>query len=127
MNRKADRIKKIIAHVIPGIVIIIFALTLASGWYFKKLPAGQQIRTSLLELAELTSRSSWHEALDQVEELEKAWLRLAPKLQISSEDQELIEFTNSILRLKAYIKAEERGSAMAEVSTMSFLWQRLGK
>ncbi|NLM26318.1 MAG: DUF4363 family protein [Firmicutes bacterium] len=127
MNRQTDLIQKIVVHVIPLITLLLFAVILTSGSYLKKLPEGQRIQSALNELQELINQESWNEALVHAEQLASEWNKLNPKLQISVVDQELIEFTNRTQRLQAYLRAQELGSALAEINTLCYLWQRLGK
>ena len=128
MTSKKGIVKKILAYSIPVLTLIIFVLILTSGTYLKAhLQAGKQLEAAMLQLEELTFNGSWSEAEAKVSELDQAWRNLSPKLQISSEEDDIREFSNSIERLKGYIKGEDSDSALAEIGSLRFTWSRLGR
>lgn len=127
MKDKNGIFQKILVYSISVLSIVLFMLILTSGLYVKRnLPAGRQIEATLLQLEELTTNQSWIEAETKVELLDQFWNTIAPWLQISSEEGDIKHFGNTIKRLEGYIKGKNSSSALAEISSLWFIWENLG-
>lgn len=128
MKAKTGYVKKLLVYLISILSLIIFTLILTSGSYLKQtLPAGKQIETTFLQLEELTLNESWSEAEAKVKLLDQSWNDIAPKLQISSEDDDIKHFSESIKRLEGYLKGKDSSLVLAEIGSLRFVWERLGK
>ncbi|WP_070121226.1 DUF4363 family protein [Bacillus marinisedimentorum] len=114
--------------VIPIIVLIGSALFLASGGWLKE-PFGEHDRVEeAVRQTELAiEKKDWEEASRNLKKAEKAWDKVANRVQFSVERQYMYDIGVTLARLKGNIKAEDRAGALAETETFYLLWEELGK
>lgn len=127
MKINSGFIKKLLVYAISVVTLTSFTLILTSGSHLKqKLPAGIQVEITLLQLEKLDSTETWDEAITLVEQLDQAWSKIAPWLQISSEGEDIKQFSISIQRLAAHVQGKNTSFALAEIRSLRFIWDRLG-
>jgi len=123
---KSDIIKKVVAYVIPLITLIAFLTILASVGYFQTYSeAGKRIPKSIDQVEKFILRESWEEAVFQNKDLQNDWDNLTPIIQISTTEEDIREFSKTLVRLEGYLKGKEKGSALAEIGMLRFMWGQL--
>lgn len=127
-NLNKDFIKKTLAYLIPFFILAAFLFLLSSSSYLKEnLEENRKIPVVLKELDTLVAAHSWKEAESKVEILTFLWEKSAPKLQISSEEDDMKNFSLGLQRLKGFLRGKDDSSALAEIGILKLTWEQLGK
>ncbi|WP_366924022.1 DUF4363 family protein [Metallumcola ferriviriculae] len=87
----------------------------------------QEIDQLIIEIGSDISSEKWSEAKSQTESLEVEWKRIVPKIQFSSERDNITSITRNIARLKGAIDAKDKSGALQEISEAKSNWQDIGK
>jgi len=121
-----DNILKVLGYFIPLSIIVVFLVTLASGGYLQThSEAGKQISGSIDQIEKLVKNESWEEAISENMDLQSKWKTLNPIIQISTNEEDIREFSRAMVRLEGYLKGREQGSALAEIGILRFTWVQL--
>ncbi len=122
------KIQKYLAYMVPLLILVIFLLVMTSGSYLKvNLESGKEVVSALSELELLVTNQAWEQAGAKVSSLDASWRKIGPLLQISSEEDDIKQFTQGIARLRGYIGGQDAGSALAEIELLKLIWTRLGR
>ncbi len=104
----------------------LFLVVMTSGSILKRpLGSGDDVLGRMKEVGAAVDKSRWEEATRASQGLDSAWKKVSARIQISSEKDELLKFGESVQKLKAYLKAKERGDALAELAVLRSLWGEL--
>lgn len=123
--KSSDELKKIIAYLFPILILTFFLLILTSGYFVKMtFLSGTTIPETLVELELIVESESWEEAESMTNSLQKQWDKLAPFLQISTTEEDIKGFSQSIIRLKGYIRGQELGLALSELKLLNYTWNQ---
>lgn len=125
---RGNFIKKLTAFLIPIFIFGIFFIVLQSTTIMKKpFNQFQEIDQLIIEIGSDISSEKWSEAKSQTESLEVEWKRIVPKIQFSSERDNITSITRNIARLKGAIDAKDKSGALQEISEAKSNWQDIGK
>lgn len=122
----SNSIKKVLAYIIPSIIIIAFLVVLASGGYLKaNTESGKQIPKLIDKIETLIQNEAWEEALGEKERLQNHWNTLTPLIQISTTEETIKDFSRALNNLDGYLKGKEQGMSLAEIAMLRFSWDSL--
>ncbi len=122
----SNSIKKVLAYIIPSIIIIAFLVVLASGGYIKtNTESGKQIPKSIDKIETLIQNEAWEEAVAEKERLLNHWNTLTPLIQISTTEETIKDFSRGLNNLEGYLKGKEQGLSLAEIAMLRFSWDSL--
>lgn len=113
-----------------GLVIFftlaLFFVIMVSGAYLKR-PFGSDddVVGRMKEVSAAIDKSRWEEAEKAAHKLDVAWKKVSARIQISSEKDELLKFGESVQKLKASLKAHDRGNALLEIAVLRSTWGEL--
>lgn len=112
----------------PIFIIGISMLIMLSGTFLKK-PSGDwdDVVRHMDRITAAVTADNWTLAQQDTDDLEKAWKSIVSRVQFSSERDEIKALGVSIARLKAAITAEDKTSALMELSEAGQHWDDLGK
>lgn len=120
--------KKSIRILIPVILLAFFIAVMTTGALLKK-PMGK--KDDLIHYIELMEEEileqNWKEASDHLSDAKKAWKKVVTRIQFSAERDEINELHKTLDRTSGFIKAEDKGGAMAELAEARNIWTELGK
>ena len=118
--------KKFVHYLIPIVTLIIFAGIMLSGRYLKKpRDASEDVMGFIKTAVTDVSSDNWNKATVDIDNLEKAWKKILPRIQFSVERDELYNISTNIARLKASAIAEDKSSALLELYTVMENWDEL--
>ena len=81
-----------------------------------------------LELAQNSIvAENWTEAITHIENTEKAWDMIIPRIQIGVAKDDIVNLTLSLVRLKASIKSMDKPGCMRELAESFLYWDEIGK
>lgn len=114
-----------------GVLIIAmlggFLVLLAGGQLLKQpLSPEEDIAAFLQQLDPiLREGDQWREALHLQEQIEHGWSRVEKRIQFSIEREDMMEFTEELVRLKAAIEMEEQPMAWEAHRLLKTVWNRM--
>lgn len=113
---------------IPIILLTICVLIMLSGSFFKK-PRGDwdNVIKHMDTTTEAIMSDNWVLAEENVSKLDTAWIAVTKRIQFSCERDEIHELGVSVARLKAAITAQDKVSALLELSEAKEHWRDLGR
>lgn len=109
--------KKAVLYLVP-IIFVVLSVFLMTGGRYLKAPLGQSddVVMYIHVLREDIVCEKWDKALDDAEGLESAWKTVMPRIQFSSERNEIERISINISRIKGSIMARDIGGVLAELS-----------
>jgi len=117
-----------IRKVIPIISLALFIAIMTTGTVFKKpMSENDDVLTLIEKVEEKILNQNWDTALDHVSETKKAWKKVSKRIQFSAERDEINTLGKTLDRTEGFIKAKDKGGAMAELAEARSIWQELGK
>lgn len=113
---------------VPVIVLVSFAVILNLP-RFGKQPKGLDDDVLLhLRLAqESVLAEDWNQALVHVENAEKAWKTVIPRIQFGVEKGDILDLTLSLARLKASAQCMDKPGCLRELAELFLYWDEVGK
>ncbi len=112
-----------------GAVVLLasFLFVLAGGvWLKRPLAPGEDVAGLMQALeASLERGPDWDEGARLQREVERAWARVEPRIQLSVEKDDMEEFTDQLVRLKAAIEAQDEALAREALALMKAAWNRM--
>ena len=119
--------KRFLVYGLTILVVLIFLGIMSSGPYIKSYhSSAKEIDSILTQIQESVNAKSWQKAEKELSSLDKAWADLAPIIQISSEEDDVKQFSQVIKHLKGYLKAKDTASSFGEMELLKLIWERLG-
>ncbi|MGI6145062.1 MAG: DUF4363 family protein [Clostridia bacterium] len=115
-------IRKIIATLLPIIVIMFFLVIMLSPFLFKGNKVAQQIELLTADI----SKEDWPSANKNYTVLEQEWYKTIQRIQFGENRDDLNELTRNIVRLKGLIKSEDKNNALSELIEAEFRWNSIG-
>lgn len=111
-------------------VILIFGLfgfVLAGGNIFKQPLAPEEDIAGFLNQLEtaLGTDPQWDHAMELQADIEYAWSRIEKRIQLSVEKDDMVAFTEQLVRLKSAIEVEERPAAWEALGLLKTTWHRM--
>ncbi|MDD3169619.1 MAG: DUF4363 family protein [Eubacteriales bacterium] len=120
--------KKIIAVLIPAVFIVFFILIMISSSYLKQsFREDDNVPVIIDAIKEDVDAGDWSEAKEGADELETAWKIIMGRVQFSAARDELRDAKTSIVRMKAYIEANDRAGSLAELNEVKEHWTYIGE
>lgn len=118
--------KKFIHYLIPIVTLAIFVAIMLSGNYLKKPRNVSEdvlgfVKTAIADV----NSENWSKAAIDIDNLDKAWRKILPRIQFSVERDEIYNINANIARLKASAIAEDKSSALIELYTVIENWDEL--
>lgn len=113
---------------IPIIVIGIFIFSMTSGLILKKPLLGHDdVLYHVHALKEDVRNEQWKKAENQLKQAKNAWKKVSKRIQVSSEREEMRLISRIFVRVHGFIETKEKGSVLAEIEEIEFLWHELGR
>lgn len=113
---------------IPILVIGIFILSMTTGVILKKPFLGHDdVLHHVQVLKEDVRNEQWNRAEDHLKQAKKAWRTVSKRIQFSSEREEMRLISRIFVRIHGFIEAREKGSVLAEIEEIEYLWDELGR
>lgn len=120
--------KFILYKIIPLLIISVFVCIMQSGMALKQpLSKKDDVIFYMDAVEEHIISEQWEIALELLIEMEKAHEIVVKRIQYSVERDELDSLTTSMKKAGGYIRAQEKGGALAELSEVRYLWNGLGE
>lgn len=121
--------RKIINISIPIVTLLVFALIMLSGSYFKKAVIGteEDFLAYIDTIKSNIENSQWDEAMDNTYVLDDTWQKVIKKIQFSEERDQMNKIDVSIARLKGAIYANDKTNALVELYEAKMHWKNVGK
>lgn len=120
--------KKIIAVLIPAVLITFFILIMISTPYLKQSFGQDDNVPAIIEtIKEDVNAGDWSGARGGADQLETAWKIVSGRVQFSAARDELRDAKTSIVRMKAYIEANDRAGSLAELNEVKEHWTYIGE
>jgi len=119
--------KKVLSYyVLPIIVLVVFALLMNSGNYYKS-PRGisDDFEGYLHQVQQQVLTSDWEQAQNDFPLLSAAWSEIIPRIQYSVEKDEINAINVNLARLHAYLDAHDPKNALAEINEAREHWDHL--
>ncbi len=119
---------RIIPFAIPVIVLMSFVVILNLPLSLKN-PKGHDDDVLLhLKLAQASILAEdWTQALLHIENAEKAWAIVIPRIQIGVQKDDIKDLTLSLVRLKASTESMDKASCILEIAESLLYWDEIGK
>ncbi|HHV34114.1 MAG TPA: DUF4363 family protein [Syntrophomonadaceae bacterium] len=98
-----------------------------SGSYLKQ-PRGkdENVPGKLALVKENVRNADWESAQQDLEDTEKAWKKVIPRIQFSMERDEINNLGISLARARAAITAKDKAGALMELEEAASHWHNLG-
>jgi len=113
---------------IPIALLALFVAVMTTGGILKQPMKQAEDVVQLIEQLEKDVLSqNWESASDHLEKTKKAWTKIVNRIQFSAERDEINELHKALERTGGFIKAEDKGGAMAELAEARNIWKGLGK
>lgn len=121
-------IGRLLLYGVPVLILLCFVAVLNSPRLGKQ-PKGRDDDVLLhLQLArESVAAEDWKRALVHIEEAEKAWNLVVPRIQIGVQRGDIIELTLSLARLKTSAQCMDKPGCLRELAQLSVYWDEIGK
>lgn len=112
---------------VTALLLAFFLFLLAGGELLKRpLSPEEDVAGLLSELEEkLGSGPDWSESARIRDEVERAWARVEPRIQLSVEKDDMEEFTDQLVRLKAAIEVRDEALAREALALLKATWNRM--
>lgn len=118
--------RKFLTVAIPLVTIAIFICIMLSGSILKKpLKNNDDFEAILSSLIENVLNGTWDEAGPELEDLENAWDLIKPRIQFSSERDEINYISVNLARLKGAVLSEDMVNALMEAYEVYDHWNTL--
>ncbi|HHY11786.1 MAG TPA: hypothetical protein GX529_04065 [Firmicutes bacterium] len=119
---------RILPFAIPIVVLMCFTLILNLPMPLKS-PKGRDDDVLLhLKLAhESILAEDWVQALAHIENAEKAWAMVIPRIQIGVQKDDIGNLTLSLVRLKASTQCMDKPGCLRELAESFLYWDEIGK
>lgn len=118
--------RKIIHYLIPLAALLVFIFIMQGGIY--KLGSQNNKNEVCLYKGLLTQdiqNEQWAAAADDLNKLEKGWIKLIPRLEFHAEMNAIEGIEMSLGRLEGWIAARDKGGALAELGEINELLNNL--
>jgi predicted PurR-regulated permease PerM len=115
-------LRRIIAYLLPVIIIMLFLVIMLSPLLFKGNNVTQQIEF----LASDISNEDWHSANKNYTILVQEWQKTIKRIQFGENRDDINELTRNIIRLKGLIIAEDKNNALSELFEAEYRWDTIG-
>ena len=121
-------INRVLAYLLPTLIILGSASLFASGEYLRA-PRGESdnVLIYIEQLKKEIISESWETADNTLNTLEIAFGKVVPRVQYSVDRNDIINFEITLSRLRGAILAKEKGEALIELSETSYHWHTFGK
>ena len=109
------------------VVLGSFAALLGGGQWLKQPQSPDEDIAVFLQRLEpvLLGEPEWETAMQLQAGIEHAWSRVEKRLQFSVEKDDMIEFTEELVRLKAAIEMQEQPVAWEAHALLKTVWNRM--
>ena len=120
--------KKTIAYGLPILILGAFILLMTGGSFLKR-PRNQEedVLKYIAIVKEDVKQEDWERAEQDRKKLEKAWSRIAPRIQFSVERDEMYNINLNLARLGGVILGQDKAGAFAELGDIYENWMELGR
>lgn len=105
------------------IIIVVLALIIGFGyWTLQEVAQSSEVLLSLsLSLEESIKQNLWDEAENRFKKLDSAWQKTKSLWTVLLNHTEIDNIDLTLAKLEQYIKTQEQGLALAEISSLKLL------
>lgn len=111
------------------VVVIIFSLfifVMNSGRFLKKpLSGNDDVLSYISSCQESTQAGNWPGAVVAGEKIQEAWEKVKPRLYLSSEKDDLLEFERNLTTLLASLESKDKAGATRDLALLKKLFKSL--
>lgn len=120
--------RRFLTVAIPIVMLAIFIVVMLSGSFLKK-PFGKNdnLPSTIKLMINDVNNEDWEKLSEEVDKLDNMWKRIIKRVQFSVERDELNFLSTNIARLRGAIMAEDKASALIELSEAFNHWKELGE
>ena len=121
-------LKRVIAYVLPVLMILSFVYVMTSG-EIQKQPRGEGDNVSVLieQLEENIMQEEWTHAEQTLEQLEIAVGKVLPRVQYSAGRDDIINLERNLSRVRGNVRGKEKAGALSELAEANYFWHLLAK
>ncbi|QTM98774.1 DUF4363 family protein [Sediminibacillus dalangtanensis] len=120
--------KKFLLYFIPLLTLSVFIAVMNSGAFLKQ-PLGKDDRLyESIQLIEAgVKNKDWSKVKTETAKMEKAWDKIARRIQFSVEKEQLLEIDGTIARIRGAVEAEDDQSVLEEIYYYYGQWEQLAR
>jgi len=119
--------KKIVAVLIPVLLIVFFILIMIGDPFLKKsFSDNDNVSDIINEIKADVNNDSWADVKVGADELEEAWDIITSRVQFSTDREVLDDGEVSIARMKGFIEANDKAGTLAELGAVKRHWTDIG-
>lgn len=116
------------AYIMVVFALVVFIAIMTTGGVLKRPFSEKDNVKSYIESVKRDVESeNWTEAKEDLIKLKTAWKAVGNRVQFSVERNEMIAIDRTIARLNGSLEAEDKVSALIELSELSLNWDDLQK
>lgn len=120
--------KKYSTYILPILGLCLFIAVMLSGKYLKEpLNPSEDIMGFAKATMEDTLNEKWYKVSIDINNIEKAWKKIAPRIQFSVERDEIYNIGINIARLKGANMTKDKSSILMELNEFMENWDELTK
>jgi hypothetical protein len=120
--------KKIVAVLIPVLLLVFFILIMIGDPFLKKsFSEDDNVPAIIKEIKADVINDNWADAKVGVDELEEAWNIITSRVQFSTDRQVLDDGDLSIVRMKGFVEANDSAGTLAELGAVKRHWTHIGE
>lgn len=113
--------------ILPVLSICMFILIMTTGTFLKApLIGDDDVIHYVNNVKGYIKEDNWDKASTELRRGQEAWKKVVKRIQFSSERNEINSLMINLKRAQGYIKAKNKGGALAEISEVEFIWSELG-
>lgn len=118
--------QRLLIGTVVFLTLALFVVIMTSGSILKRpFGADDDVEGRLKDVNVAVDKTSWEEAVKATERLDSAWKKVSARIQVGSEKDEILRFGESVQKLKAALKARDRGNALSELAVLRAVWGEL--
>lgn len=120
--------KKFFRYIIPTVALAVFLAIMLSGEYLKRPrnPSEDVMGFAETTLAD-TALEDWNKVIEDINNLEKAWKKIVPRIQFSVERDEIYNIQINIAHLKGGAVSKDKSAVFKELYELRENWDELTK
>ncbi len=118
--------KRFVSYLIPIVSLVLFVFIMQGGYYYITSLTDKNAIPQHIELVKNDLKAErWDNAQENLDNLNLAWKKTIPSIQIHAEMNAIDSIKENIARLSGSIEAKDLGLALAELSELSEHWDNL--
>jgi len=114
------------SYIMVVFALVVFIAIMTTGGLLKKpFSEKDNVKSCIESVKRDVESENWIEAKENLTKLKTAWKIVGNRVQFSAERNEMIAIDRNIARLNGSLEAEDKVSALIELSELSLNWDDL--